>query len=72
MMDEATLTRLIGEYNDLKERVIKLEKFIGTNDFNKLPDQDRIDLCEQIKHMRPYLQVLHRRMYRHAESPRTA
>lgn len=65
-MDTATLDRLHEETAQLKERISKLVKFTGTQDFAELSLDDRIDLNAQRQHMEQYLLVLERRLSRQA------
>lgn len=53
--------RLFEERTQLHQRIEKLEKFIVADEFDKLPDIDRSDLREQLKHMRSYFNVVDRR-----------
>jgi len=52
------------EYSELQSRVEKLEKFIISDEFEKLNDTDRSDLKEQLNHMKSYRSVLFRRVSR--------
>jgi hypothetical protein len=63
-MDSDTRTRLFEEYSQLLQRVTKLEKFLTTEQFAALPQIDRDDLAEQLRHMRAYHKVLSRRVGR--------
>ena len=63
-MDNDTRSRLFTEYSELSQRVKKLESFITSDKFELLPDVDRTDLREQLKHMRAYWDVLSRRCSR--------
>jgi hypothetical protein len=56
--------RLFQERAELHQRIEKLEASIVHEEFDKLPDIDRADLREQLKHMRHYFTVLHRRASR--------
>jgi hypothetical protein len=67
VMDTDTSRRLLTESAELRERIMKLEQFIPTDRFSDLPDIDRDDLLEQLKHMRAYGDVLRRRVSRHCD-----
>lgn len=63
-MDNDTRGRLFAEYTELTQRVKKIEHFITSERFESLPDIERADLREQLKHMRSYQDVLSRRCSR--------
>lgn len=56
--------RLFDEYDELKRKIEKLKTFILGDQFESLPDYDRADLKEQLKHMEEYFSVLSRRVSR--------
>lgn len=56
--------RLFQERTELHQRIQKLEAFIVHEAFDQLPDIDRDDLREQLKHMRGYFAVVDRRAAR--------
>jgi hypothetical protein len=66
-MDTNTKARLVHEHDELDARIEKLESFITGNVFESLPEDDRADLREQLRHMRAYSTVLARRMRRHTK-----
>lgn len=55
---------LIAEYDDLKHKIEKLETFIQSDMFKSLPEDERIDLSEQLTHMQNYLKILWKRLNR--------
>lgn len=57
-------TRLTTEADDLRQRVDALAAFIGTQEFDALPHDDRFYLQEQLKPMRVYLGILDVRIQR--------
>ena len=56
--------RMIGELNELVERIKKLFAFIGSKEFESLAEDEQQDLREQYIHMREYEVVLRRRCKR--------
>jgi hypothetical protein len=56
--------RLFEEESQLRQRAEKLEVFIISDKYDTLPEIDRKDLKEQLKHMKAYLSVLMRRVSR--------
>ena len=56
--------RLHMEFSDLTIKVDKLKDFIVSEAYDKLPEIDRSDLKEQLRHMKAYLLVLNRRVSR--------
>lgn len=57
-------SRLHTEFTDLTIKVDKLKDFIVSEQYDKLPEIDRSDLKEQLKHMQGYWSVLMRRVSR--------
>lgn len=57
-------TRLFEEFNDLRRKIEKLKAFIVGDAYDTLPDVDKRDLKEQLKHMEGYCEVLSRRTSR--------
>lgn len=57
-------SRLFDEYSELQKKVEKLKEFIIGDTYDKLPEIDRTDLKEQLKHMEAYNAVLSRRVSR--------
>ena len=56
--------RLMEEYSQLLDRIEKLKTFIVSDAFDSLPDIERKDLKEQLKHMEAYFNVLSHRVSR--------
>lgn len=56
--------RLFAEYSELQQRIEKLKSFILGDQYDSLPEVDRTDLKEQLKHMESYESVLSRRVSR--------
>lgn len=56
------LMRMILEYIELRDRLNKLERFIGGKKYEELPEGDQNDLVMQGYGMREYLSVLSRRL----------
>ena len=56
--------RLMIEHSELMERTDKLRDFIVKEQFDALPEIDRKDLKEQLRHMEAYADVLSRRVSR--------
>lgn len=55
---------LIAEYDDLKQKIDKLETFMQSDTFKSLQEDERIDLSEQLTHMQNYLKILWKRLNR--------
>ena len=53
---------LIGEKNNLQEKIIKLAGFIGTESWLNLDEPERFDMIRQFKIMCEYRTVLNRRL----------
>ncbi len=58
------VARLFDEHDQLHRRIEKLKAFIVTEEFDKLPEVDRNDLKEQLRHMEGYIGVVSRRVSR--------
>lgn len=58
------VARLFKEHDELYQRIEKLKTFIVTEAFDKLPEVDRTDLKEQLRHMEGYFKVVSRRVSR--------
>lgn len=59
------IQRMIEERDELKDRVLKLDKFIGSNRiFVTLPEEERKDMTNQLTNMIVYLDCLERRIAR--------
>lgn len=64
-MIEAFQKRMIDEYEELADKVGKLEKFINDNPiFDRLDKQERIYQVEQLTGMKMYKSALKKRMIR--------
>ena len=59
--------RLINEYNETYDRLIKLTRFIESPDFDQVGDGERQDLRRQRNLMLEYLSVLDSRVSRFIE-----
>ena len=55
------LSKLLKEIRDLKNKITKLVKFIETEDFNTLDDENKKLLLEQKESMSKYLNTLEKR-----------
>lgn len=55
------LSKLLKEIRDLKNKITKLVKFIETEDFNILDDENKKLLLEQKESMSKYLNTLEKR-----------
>lgn len=55
---------LIAEYDDLKQKIDKLETFMQSDTFKPLQEDERTDLSEQLTHMQNYLKILWKRLNR--------
>lgn len=68
LMERASMsdyqTRLFEEHSDLRRKIEKLKLFICGDTYETLPEVDRKDLKEQLKHMEAYFVVLSRRTSR--------
>ena len=60
--------RMFTEYSELRKKIENLKEFIVSEKYDKLPDYDRTDLKEQLKHMESYYKVLGRRVSRQCNS----
>lgn len=58
------LSRMVDELTGLEEKFSKLDTFIMSEHFEKLQKIERLDLCEQHRHMEQYAAVLKRRINR--------
>lgn len=56
--------RVFDEVSELSNRVDKLTNFIVSDKYDALPEVDKSDLKEQLKHMKGYYKVLLRRASR--------
>lgn len=61
-MDLIILDKLKIEFEELKKKVINLEKFMQSKEFKNLSDENQLLLIEQLIHMRNYRQTLKRRI----------
>jgi len=57
-------SRLFIEHGELVKKKEKLKDFIISDKYEDLPDVDKLDLKEQLKHMEGYCSVLLRRVSR--------
>ncbi len=64
IMPDSYKERLLEEHNQLRLRIGKLGLFIIRDKYASLPEIDRTDLKEQLKHMKEYFDVLTRRVSR--------
>ena len=55
------LGKLVKEIRDLKTKITKLVKFIETEDFNNLDEENKKLLLEQKESMSEYLNTLEKR-----------
>mgnify|MGYP000914971637 FL=1 len=55
------LSKLVKEIRDLKSKITKLVKFIETEDFNNLNEENKKLLLEQKESMSRYLNTLEKR-----------
>ena len=55
------LGKLVKEIRDLKNKITKLVKFIETEDFNNLDEENKKLLLEQKESMSKYLSILEKR-----------
>lgn len=55
------LGKLVKEIRDLKSKITKLVKFIETEDFNNLDEENKKLLLEQKDEMSKYLNTLEKR-----------
>lgn len=55
------LGKLVKEIRDLKNKITKLVKFIETEDFNNLNEENKKLLLEQKESMSKYLNTLEKR-----------
>lgn len=55
------LGKLVKEIRDLKNKITKLVKFIESEDFNDLDNENRDLLLEQKENMSKYLSILEKR-----------
>ena len=56
--------RLFEEHGDLNKKIDKLKAFIISDKYDELPEVDRKDLKEQLKHMEGYFSILTNRVSR--------
>lgn len=56
--------RMFEEHGQLSTRIEKLKTFIISDKYDTLPEVDRADLKEQLKHMEGYFKVLSCRVSR--------
>lgn len=56
--------RVVAERDELQERIEKLDAFLKTPVFAKLPEVDRVDLYYQLCVMRAYRDTLNSRISR--------
>lgn len=56
--------RMFLEHGELSQRVNRLKEFIVSDQFDTLPEVERTDLKEQLRHMEQYHLVLSRRVGR--------
>lgn len=56
--------RLFIEHSELKVKIDKLRAFIISDQYDLLPEVDRTDLKQQLKHMEGYFYVLSYRVSR--------
>lgn len=56
--------RVFEEHTQLGQRIDRLRAFIISEQFEALPDVERADLREQLKHMQAYFNVLSNRVSR--------
>lgn len=63
-MADTFRSRLFDEDMVLRDRIEKLKAFIIGEKYDSLPEIDRTDLKEQLKHMEAYASVLSRRVSR--------
>lgn len=64
VMDKNVRGRLLQEHSELALKIQKLQQFVQSEGFAKLPEMDRADLLEQLSHMQKYFSVLDRRVSR--------
>ena len=55
------LGKLVKEIRDLKSKITKLVKFIETEDFDNLDDENRKLLLQQKEEMSKYLSILEKK-----------
>lgn len=56
--------RIFTEHGELRSKIEKLKTFIIGEKYESLPEVDKKDLKEQLKHMEAYFEVLSRRASR--------
>lgn len=61
-------SRAFEEHSDLQKRIQRLKNFICGDDYDSLPEIDRKDLKEQLRHMEGYVAALGRRVSRMCNS----
>lgn len=61
---EPFVERLVKEYYDLNEKIVKLHAFMHTDKYYDLPVDDQEDLSEQFSVMTAYSFILGRRLKR--------
>lgn len=52
------IQRVQKEHNELQGNITRLEEFMGTEQYQALPDLSRLDLMDQVHYMRSYRTVL--------------
>jgi len=57
-------SRLFEEHDQLRVKIEKLKSFIVSGAYETLPEVDKKDLKEQLRHMEGYFSVLSRRTSR--------
>ena len=60
--DEKRIKRMAEEYDQLKDRLNRLQAFLSTDFYEQLPEQRRTLLAEQAQHMTRYAEVLKHRL----------
>lgn len=60
-MEITARERLYEEFDQLKDRVARTAKFVGSPRWKVLPEAERNDLHSQLVYMKAYLKVLERR-----------
>ena len=56
--------RMLNEYKELNDRCIKLEKFIMTDKFDELCEEEQFDMHQQLNYMKQYRRILKSRCER--------
>ena len=60
--------RMFEEHSDLRIKIKKLKEFILSEKYDNIPDMDKSNLKEQLKHMEGYFRVLSCRVSRQANN----